>query len=144
MEPQYWWLIAGIALFLVEIFTPGFFAASLGIGAFSAAIAAWVGANLEVQLLIFSLVSVISIIILRPIIKKHLEAKDVRTNADAMIGRIGTVVQVVDKKTGQGRMALDGDEWQFVLSDATANPAKGDQVRVLERNSIVLTVESIK
>ena len=37
MEPKYWWTIIGIAGFIIEIFSPGFFAGSLGIGAFCAA-----------------------------------------------------------------------------------------------------------
>ena len=143
MEPQYWWLITGILLFLIEIFTPVFFAASLGIGAFAAALAAYFGASLEVQLLLFSIVSVLSIFLLRPIIKKYFySANQVTTNADALIGKVGTVINRVDD-SGLGRVAIDGDEWQFVQT--TENPVlgKGEKVRVVSRESIILTVESI-
>ncbi len=144
MEAQYWWLIAGILCLLIEIFTPGFFAASLGIGAFGAAGIAFFGGSLEWQLFVFSIVSVLSIFLLRPIIKKHLyDTDDVRTNADALIGRVGTVIKEIDEATNQGRCAIDGDEWQFTLEDEEARISKGKKVRVLKRDSIILTVEPV-
>lgn len=142
MDPQYWWLIAGILLFLVEIFTPGFFAASLGIGAFVGSLAAFLGWSIEIQVLLFSLISVIAIFIFRPLIKKYLyKTIDVPTNADALIGKSGVVVQAVDENLGHGRVAIDGDEWQYVLATTSVPASKGDRVRVISRDSIVLTVE---
>lgn len=142
MDPQYWWLIAGILLFLIEIFTPGFFAASLGIGAFFASAAAFLGWSIEIQLLIFSLISVISIFVFRPLIKKYFyTTADVPTNADALIGKQGLVVQAVDENNTQGRVAIDGDEWQYIMANPATQVKKGDRVRVVGRDSIVLTVE---
>ena len=145
MDPQYWWLIAGILLLLVEIFTPGFFAASLGIGAFSAAVVAYFDGSMEWQLLVFSIFSILSIFLLRPIIKKHMyDTKDVKTNADALIGRVGTVIKEIDPATNQGRCAIDGDEWQFIFSDEEMRIEIGKKVRVIQRDSIILTVEPLK
>lgn len=144
MDYQYWWLIAGILLLLIEIFTPGFFAASLGIGAFAAATVAYFGGSLEWQLLIFSVISVLSIFLLRPIIKKHLyDTDDVKTNADALVDRVGTVIKEIDPATNRGRCAIDGDEWQFELSDEYQQIEIGKKVRVIKRDSIILTVEPL-
>jgi len=142
MEYQYWWLLAAILLFLVEIFTPSFFAASLGIGAFFSAAVAFMGFNLEVQLFVFSMFSLASIFLLRPIIKKHLyNAKDVKTNADAMIGRTGRILQPIGHE--MGRIAIDGDEWQCVTEGDAALLPVGAIARVTKRDSIVLTVEPL-
>jgi membrane protein implicated in regulation of membrane protease activity len=132
-------------LFLIEIFTPSFFAASLGIGAFASAIAAYFGVSLEVQMLLFSIVSVLSIFILRPIIKKRMyDGVDVKTNADALIGKIGTVISAINPNTNQGRCAIDGDEWQFVLENELDEVSPGKKVQVTQRDSIILTVKPIK
>ena len=145
MDPVWWWLSAGVILFIIEIFTPGFFSASMGIGAFITAIPAYLGTSLEVQLLVFALTSVISIFVLRPIIKKYFyEGADVRTNADALIGRTGTVVSPIDMATNQGRLRIDGDEWQFMLAQGAPQPTIGDTCRVLSRDSIILVVEPLK
>jgi membrane protein implicated in regulation of membrane protease activity len=117
----------------------------LGIGAFAAAAVAFFNGSLEWQLFTFSLVSVLSIFLLRPIIKKHLyDTDDVKTNADALIDRVGTVIKEIDPTTNQGRCAIDGDEWQFVLSDAEQSIQVGEKVRVLKRDSIILTVKPLK
>jgi membrane protein implicated in regulation of membrane protease activity len=142
MDPEYWWLIAGILLFLIEIFTPSFFAASLGLGAFFASGAAFLAWPIEIQVLIFALVSVTSIFVFRPLIKKYLyRTEELPTNADALIGKMGIVVQPMLGSSSQGRVAIDGDEWQFIMAQGTEQVAKGDRVRVVGRNSIILTVE---
>jgi len=144
MEPQYWWLIAGVVLLIVEIFTPTFFAASLGIGCFAAALASFMGASIEVQVLLLSLVSIISIFLFRPIIKKYFYQKEnTPTNADALIGKQGIVVQPIDANSGIGRVAIDGDEWQFIVTATNFTFGKGDRVRVVSRDSIILTVEHL-
>ena len=144
MDPQYWWLVAGILLLLIEIFTPSFFAASLSIGAFGAAISAYFGASLEVQLFLFSILSVLSIFILRPIIKKRMYGgQDVKTNADALIGKTGTVLAGINPSTNRGRCAIDGDEWQFLLEDENAEVSVGTKVEVVKRDSIILTVKPL-
>jgi len=146
MDPQYWWLIAGVLLFVVEIFTPGFFAASLGIGAFGAAVAAFFTTSLEIQLIVFSIVSLLSIFLLRPVIKRYFyQTGEVLTNADALIGKTGTVLKAIDPSTNLGRMRIDGDEWQFTPDESVIEPIKaGEKVRVIARDSIILTVLPIK
>lgn len=140
MENQYWWLLAGILLFLIEIFTPSFFAASLAIGAFASAIFAWMGFNLEWQLFVLSIVSLASMFLLRPIIKnKFYTNKETKSNADAIIGRTGKVVQAIGSE--MGRVAIDGDEWQCHANGSEV--ALGTMVRVIERESIILTVEPL-
>ena len=41
MEIYHYWIIAGIILLIIEIFTPGFLMACLGLGALFAGLAAW-------------------------------------------------------------------------------------------------------
>ena len=145
LEPQHWWAIAGIAFIIIEIFSPSFFAASLALGAFASAIAAMVDASLEWQLGWFSMISVISIFFMRPLAVKYLYASDgAQTNADALIGRSCKVIQPIKDTTSYGKVAIDGDEWQ-ATSSAEHLPIKaGSIVKVIKRDSIILTVEPIK
>lgn len=142
MDLVWWWLTAGVVCLIIEVFTPSFFAASLGIGAIASSVGAAFGVSLEIQLLLFSLVSLISIFALRPLITKYLyQGSDVRTNADALIGRTGLVIATIDPSTNQGRMRIDGDEWQFSLVDEHSSVRIGDKLRVVHRESIILIVE---
>jgi membrane protein implicated in regulation of membrane protease activity len=143
LDAQYWWLIIGVALIILEIFTPSFFAASLAIGAFAAALAAFFGLGLAWQMGVFSVVGLASVFFVRPLMTKYLYAvDDVRTNADALIGRNGTILKAIENDIAYGRVAIDGDEWQ--CKSATNLPiAAGTKVKVTERESIILTVEPI-
>ena len=144
MEPKYWWTIIGIAGFIIEIFTPGFFAASLGIGAFFGAITAMFFPDaIEYQMLAMAGGSLLSFALIRPLWKRYLaKTKDVKTNADALIGKIGVVSEDIDIKETSGRVAIDGDDWRAVSEDSSIIEA-GSQVEVVKRESIVLTVKLI-
>ena len=61
-----WWLIAGILLFVFEIFTPGFFLACFGMGAFAAIIPAALGLSIVWQTVFFIVASLLSLFLLRP------------------------------------------------------------------------------
>ena len=143
MEPKYWWTIIGIVGFIVEIFTPGFFAASIGIGAFFGAVTAMFTDVIEYQMIAMAVGSLLSFVAIRPIWKKYLmKSKDVKTNADALIGRVGVVSENISPSENTGRVAIDGDDWKATTSDKTSIEA-GSQVEVTNRNSIILTVKQI-
>ncbi len=143
LEPQYWWAIIGILLIIIEIFSPSFFAASLAIGAFAASISAFFNGSLEIQLSFFSFFSVLSVFFVRPLGKKYLySVKDVKTNADALIGKIGVIKETIAGKNDIGRVAIDGDAWQCKSLDGERIEV-GEKVVVEKRESIILTVKQI-
>ena len=143
MEPKYWWTIIGIVGFIVEIFTPGFLAASIGVGAFFAAVAAMFTDVVEYQMISRAAGSLLAFFAIRPIWLKYLsKTKDVKTNAEALIGRVGVVSEEINSENNSGRVAIDGDDWRAV-SDDKSNIDAGLHVEVVKRDSIVLTVKSI-
>lgn len=144
MENEYWWLVLAILLILIEIFTPSFFAASLGIGALIASLAGFAGAGIEIQLLVFSIASLLSVFLVRPLLQKYFyRTDDKASNADAIIGRTGTLKVALMGDEVVGRISIDGDEWQCVAFNKTHNIAAGTQVRVVGRDSIILIVEPL-
>lgn len=141
MEPKYWWTIIGIVGFIVEIFTPGFFAASVGIGAFFAALTAMLTDSLEYQLLAMAGGALLSFVLIRPIWLRYLlKSNDVKTNADALIGKVGVVSEDIDPEHNAGRVAIDGDDWRAVSENNELIQA-GSQVEVVKRESVILTVK---
>jgi membrane protein implicated in regulation of membrane protease activity len=57
------------------------------------------------------------------------------------MGRIGRVSQQIEKG-GYGRVAIDGDDWKSVSADGETIE-DGASVRVVGRESIILTVEKV-
>lgn len=130
------WLIAAAALLLVEMFTPGFLLACLAVGAVGAAAAAALGWSIELQLSLFSAFSVLSLWLLRPLLRTWFSATGAKTNHDALIGAVGRVESNV-KMGERGYVKIDGDSWAF---EAERDYATNDKVRISDREGVVVRV----
>lgn len=143
MEYYQIWLIAAIALVIIELLTTGFGVICFAVGALFSALAAFLGVDSLVwQLLIFAVASVLCFIFLRPVVLRFLDkkSKDVKTNADALIGKTAIVSETIDSSANQGRVAVDGDDWKAVSADGSVIN-KGEKVEIVSRDSIILTVK---
>lgn len=138
-----WWLLAGILLLILEVVTPAFFAAALAIGCFLAALASYFGASLEVSWLIFSGVSLITIIYLRPLAKKLYKGKTFKSNASAMIGRTVTAEADLTPSHPEGYVRLDGVSWKALLAEGSQPIYKGEHAQIVGLDSIVLRVKKV-
>jgi membrane protein implicated in regulation of membrane protease activity len=143
MEYYQIWLIAAIVLVIIELLTAGFGVICFAVGALFSALAAFLGVDSLVwQLLIFAVASVLCFIFLRPVVLRFLDkkSKDVKTNADALIGKTAIVSETIDSSANQGRVAVDGDDWKAVSADGSVIN-KGEKVEIISRDSIILTVK---
>ena len=144
MEVYQIWLLVAIILVILEIATAGFGVICFAIGAGFAAFIAGLGGNLTWQIIVFAAVSLLTFIFLRPVVIRFLEkrSKDVKTNADALVGRKGIVSERIDAAQHTGRVAIDGDDWKAVSEDGSVIE-KGQTVEIVKLDSIILTVKSI-
>ena len=143
MEGYLSWLIAAIVLVIVEILTAGFGSICFAVGAGFAALAAGLGVeSIAWQIAIFVAISLLTFIFLRPIVVRFLEkkSKDVKTNADALVGRKGIVSERIDASQHTGRVAIDGDDWKAISVDGSVIE-KGIEVEIVKLDSIILTVK---
>ena len=135
------WIYLGIILFILEIFTPGFVVACIGIGAFVASIFAYFDASNSVQLFAFSIATLISFFAIRPYALKILyKSKELKTNADSLIGRVGKVKETINNDLEHGRVLIDGDNWRAISADGTIIK-KGELVEVTELKSTIIIVK---
>lgn len=128
MQPALFWLIAAIGFFIFEIITPGFMLFCFGIGGLAAAGISLAAPNSPVaQVLTLCIVSVASILLLRPLFGKSKEQTK-PSNIDAMVGQVGRVVTAVDRSKDQGRVKVYGDEWRAYSEDGSVIPEGADVV----------------
>jgi membrane protein implicated in regulation of membrane protease activity len=137
------WAVVAIVCLILELTAGDFFIICFSIGAFFAAIVAALGGGGYLQLLAFSVFTLISLFWVRPFAKRYLhKGEDTRvSNADALMGRQGRVVEAV-KSDGFGRVQIDGDIWKAVTNEAHDIP-EGTNVRVVGRESTIITVETL-
>lgn len=141
MEIWHIWVIAALVLVVVEIFTQGFAVLCLAFGAGAAAIAAACSAELTGQLIWFSVVTLISFVLVRPMLLKFFRKGRAgrESGTAALKGREAVVSERISVADNTGRVAVDGDDWKAVSSDGSVIE-KGIRVIILDVDSVILKV----
>jgi membrane protein implicated in regulation of membrane protease activity len=105
------WVVVAIALAVGEVLTPGlFFLGPVALAAGVAAFASLLGAGAVGSLIVFIAGSVASLLLLRPIARRHVRMPAIsRTGTDALVGRKALVTKKVDAHGG--RVRIGGEEW---------------------------------
>ncbi len=130
------WLVAMIALVVVEAATTQLVSIWFAAGALAAAIAAIFGAGSAVQLVVFVVVSGVLLAVVGRTARDSVRVKRVATNADSVIGQTGTVLEAIDNLEETGRVRANGLDW-------TARSAAGEQIPV-GQTVMVERIEGVK
>jgi membrane protein implicated in regulation of membrane protease activity len=126
------WALAAVVLAVGEIVTPGlFFLGPVALAAVVAGVAAAVGLGVALQLVLFIAGSIASLLLLRPIARRHLHMPPaLRTGTAALEGSKAVVLQRVD--ANGGRVRIRGEEWsaRAYMEDQVLEP--GARVEVVK------------
>ena len=106
------------------------------LGALAAMIGAVCKASLPIQIVLFILVSVLALIVTRPLVKKYVNAKVQRTNADSIIGQECVVTEQIDNLAETGAVKVAGKLWTARTADSTVIPK--------ETRVVVERIEGVK
>jgi membrane protein implicated in regulation of membrane protease activity len=126
------WIVLAVALAVAEAFTATLLVAMFAAGALAAAGAAGLGAPLLLQVIVFAVVSGLSLGAIRPIILRHATpgADDAAFGIGAIEGSHGLVLEEVD--ADRGMIKIDGEMWQARSFDGTEKYLPGERVRVVK------------
>ena len=137
------WLILLIAFVLAEAATVSVVSLWFAAGALTALVAALLGAQVWLQILLFVLVSAALLIALRPVVKKLFTPKLTATNVDAVIGKEGLVLEDIDNVQAVGRVKLGANEWAARSTDGQPIAA-GTRVRADRVEGVKLFVSPLE
>lgn len=133
------WLIVSLTCLVIELSSGDFYFICFSLGALVSIVFAACDAPFIAQLLSWVIASVLCLVFVRPSLVKRLHnRKERKSNADALIGRSGKVIETVPAD-GYGYVQIDGDQWRSLSADGTEIPV-GTIVSVVSRDSIILTV----
>lgn len=137
------WILVSVVCLMLELGSGDLFILCFAIGGLGASLTAAIGMGIIPQLIAMALCSLLSIYFIRPVALRYLHRNDENrvSNADAIIGCIGKVSQAIEEK-GFGRVSIDGDDWKALSADGSKIEV-GAQVKVIGRDSIIITVEKI-
>ncbi len=134
------WIVVLIAALLVEAATFALVSIWFAAGALGALIAAALGADLTVQLIVFTALAGLLLAFTRPLMKKLFPGKFIPTNSELEIGKTAVVIEKIDNASGKGRVKVSGVNWSAVSESGEEIP-EGEIVVVTEVRSAKLAVK---
>lgn len=140
-QPGFWhWFTAAAVFFILELILPTTFMMWMGIGAFFTGIIVFLSPELDLsmQLILFAVFSVISIVLGR----KWLKNRPIKTDepllnrrAEQYLGRVVTLSEPLAH--GVGHVSIDDTRWRIEGPELNV----GDKIRVTAMNGSSLLVE---
>jgi len=140
-RPELLWFLIGLALFLLELVIPGFIIFFFGVGAWVTALLCLI-ANPEtnLQIIIFALVSVLSLIALRRMIQKkffYSKGNHSESVEDEFTGKEGIAMMDFGKEK-KGKVEFKGTIWN---AESKSEIKEGKAVIIIKIESLVLQVK---
>ena len=133
------WLALLVVLVVVEASTVNLVSIWFAFGALGALIAAIAGGPLWLQIALFFVLSVVSLLLTRPILTKKLKPSHVSTNADKVYEQPAVVEDRVDNEASTGTVKVGGRLWTARSADCSVLEP-GTRVRVQSIQGVKLIV----
>jgi len=125
------WMVAAGVLAIGEMLTVSFFLGPIAVAALTSAVVALAGGGAALQWIVFTLVSLASLAVLRPVARRHLRMpSQLRTGTAALVGATATVIERVDRDGGTVR--LKGEVWTARAYDEDHSFEPGARVEVMK------------
>jgi membrane protein implicated in regulation of membrane protease activity len=142
MNILWWhWLVLGLVLIVSELATPGgFYIIFFGVGALAVGVLAWldVAGPAWTQLLLFSFISVGSIVLFRGRLLRMFQPEKQLPSVDLLVGEIAVAEE--DLAPGAiGRVELRGTAWS-ARNDAPIILTRGVRCRVVRVDGLTLHI----
>ena len=136
MIPSAVWLLLLVILVAGEAITVGLTFIWFAVGAMGGLLTAVLGGEIWLQVVVFLLLSAVTLILVRPAAAKLLTPGISPTNADRVLSQIALVTEEIDNIAETGQVKLFGQVW-------TARSENGDVIPVQSRVRI-LRIEGVK
>ncbi|MBQ4100617.1 MAG: NfeD family protein [Oscillospiraceae bacterium] len=133
------WLGLAVLACVIEASTAQMVSIWFAAGAVVTFIVSLFSAPIPAQVIIFIAVSIVVLVASRPLVKKYIQPKIVKTNADAIIGKTAVVISPVSNLDMKGRVSVSGLDWAAISEDEQTYQ-EGEQVVVQKIDGVKLIV----
>lgn len=134
------WLVLFVVLALFELVTVNLVSIWFSLGALITTFVSLATDNLMIHLAVFTISSILLLLLTKPFVKKMKKREEVPTNLDMVVGKTGVVTEKIEKD-GIGEVKVLGKKWS-AYSDKEVE--ENSKVKVLSINGVKLKVEKIK
>jgi membrane protein implicated in regulation of membrane protease activity len=138
------WLLVAAILVVTEILTLAFVALYFAVGAVGAAIAGGLGANVGIQLAVFGIVSLASLVLTRRPLRRALSRTPaVVSNAPTVVGKRALVTRPILEGPGRrGQVRVGTEEWS-ARGESENAIGEGVTVEVVAIDGVSLIVRPV-
>ena len=136
----WFWLGLFVVALIIEIITSDMITIWFSLASIPSFIIALLNGHLIWQIISFIIFTACLLLLTRPVVKKYLKTNEIKTNVDAMIGMIVTVVKEI-KPNEIGRVVVRAIDWAAISKDTIS---VGEHARVLDVDGNKLIVEKIE
>ena len=133
----FWWFVAFLVFVFIELITVTLVTIWFAIGAIAAVITTFFTDSVVIQSIVFVVVSVLSLIITKPLVKKFKKFVITPTNSDRVIGKIGDVTKKISPNK-YGEVKVFESIW---TAKSDEEIKVGEKVRVLSIEGVKLIVK---
>lgn len=138
---QYVWLALVILFVIAECATVGLVSIWFAGGSLVAMFLAMAGAPWGWQVVVCLVVSLLLLILTRPIAMKHFNKKKTKTNYQSVIGEVVKITETVDNFNQTGAALADGKEWTVRTAEDGVIIEKGEPAMVVAVEGVKLLVK---
>ena len=135
------WLVLFVIFLVVEILTLGLTTIWFAGGALVAFLLALLKVGLPIQIIAFLVVSIVLLILTRPIALRYFNQNREKTNVDSLIGQKAVVLEQIHSLHGVGRVEINGMEWTAKTEDMDMVIEQGEVVVVQAIQGVKLIVK---
>lgn len=133
-------LIISLICFIAEIYTPTMFFLNFAIAGIVCTILALLTDNYNVLVPIFTILSILFILFLRPLLNINPKKEKEHTFESQYIGKVATAI--TDINAFSGRLKIYDEDWEARTTDETAPEIKkGSKVTILRHDDLTMYVE---
>ena len=134
------WVLAVVVFLVMESLTYQMVSIWFVFGAIAGIITYFLDGGFFVQMSVFIAVSLLLLILFRPIALKMLKNQDFKSNAEGLIGKGVFITEDVDNTAGTGKGKINGMEWT-VRSETGEEIKSGTIAQVKKIEGVKLIVE---
>lgn len=131
------WLLLFIVLIIIELLTVNLTTIWFAFGSLVAYILSFFVSDTMIQTIVFLVSSIVFLIFTRSIVKKFLLNKEVKTNADMLIGKTCVVTKEITKNE-TGEVKVNGQYWS---AKANKKIKVGSEAKILSIEGVRLIVK---
>ena len=137
------WLAALVVFLVIEGLTVGLTSIWFGAGALVSLVVSLLNGPLWLQITLFLAVSLVTMLLVRPLAQRYLNNSRTPTNADRVLGRTARVTETIDNDSASGAVYVDGKTWTARSADGSVLPA-GSRVEIRRMEGVKLIVEAVQ